>query len=140
MENFDLSRFTEAHRRMFQTALDEIRGGRKRSHWMWYIFPQMRGLGVTAMSQRYAIQSLDEAVAFLNDPYLGGNLRTISEALLLLPTNDPHAVMGYPDDLKLRSCMTLFGLAAGENSVFQKVLDKFYGGVPDDRTLRLLGL
>ena len=140
MENFDLSRFTEAHRRAFQTALDEIRGGRKRSHWMWYIFPQIYGLGVTAMSQRYAIQSLDEATAFLNDPYLGGNLRTISEALLQLPTNDPHAVMGYPDDLKLRSCMTLFGLVAGENPVFQKVLDKYYGGVPDDRTLRLLGL
>ena len=136
MKNFDLSRFTEAHRRMFQTALDEIRGGRKRSHWMWYIFPQIRGLGVSMMCQRYAIQSLDEAVAFLNDPYLGGNLRTISEALLQLPTNDPHAVMGYPDDLKLRSCMTLFGLVAGENPVFQKVLDKYYGGVPDDRTLR----
>jgi uncharacterized protein (DUF1810 family) len=137
--NIDLSRFTEAHRRSYQTALAEIRGGRKRSHWMWYIFPQIHGLGYTSTSRHYAIRSLEEASAFLDDPYLGGNLREICMALLALETDDPRLVFGSPDDLKLRSSMTLFALVSGEDSVFQQVLDKYYGGRPDRLTLDILG-
>lgn len=134
----DLSRFTQAHRRDYETALREIRGGRKQSHWMWYIFPQAVGLGYSSTSQFYGIRSLEEARAFLEDPYLGGHLREISRALLELETNDPRQVFGPPDDWKLRSCMTLFGAVSGEGSLFHRVLDKYFGGRPDNRTLGLL--
>ncbi len=137
---YDLGRFVSAQKRDYLTALEEIRCGRKRSHWMWYIFPQLRGLGMSSTSYFYGIENLDEARAFLDDPYLGGNLREISEALLALGTGDAYSVMGSPDDLKLRSSMTLFSLAAPEEPVFKKVLDKFYRGLPDPATLRLLGL
>ena len=137
---FDLSRFTDAQRRAYPAALREIRSGRKRSHWMWYIFPQLRGLGRSATAEYYAIQSLEEAAAFLRDPYLGGNLREISGALLALAGDDPTAVFGWPDDLKLRSCMTLFAAVSPEDAVFQQVLDKYYGGSPDELTLSLLHL
>lgn len=105
---------------------------------MWYIFPQIYGLGDSSMARRYAIMSLDEARAFLSDPYLGGNLHEISAALLALETNDPGEVFDWPDDLKLRSCMTLFALAAGGDSVFQRVLDKYFGGAQDQKTLEIL--
>ncbi len=107
---------------------------------MWYIFPQLRGLGMSSTSYFYGIESLEEARAFLDDPYLGGNLREISQALLSLDTGDARSVMGSPDDLKLRSSMTLFSLAAPEEPVFKKVLEKFYRGVQDPATLRILGL
>lgn len=136
----DISRFVSAQKRDYLQALSEIKAGHKRSHWMWYIFPQIDGLGYSSMAQFYAIKDLDEAKAFLNDMYLGKNLREISEALLNLECSDPGVVMGYPDDLKLCSSMTLFSLVAEENSVFSKVLDKFYGGKPDRATLRILGL
>jgi uncharacterized protein (DUF1810 family) len=106
---------------------------------MWYIFPQIAGLGYSQMAQYYAIANLDEAKAFLNDDMLGKHLIEISEALLKVESNDAMAVMGYPDDLKLRSSMTLFALADSECEVFQKVLDKFYDGAPDRRTIELLG-
>ena len=133
--SFDLSRFTDAQQRAYPTALREIRSGRKRSHWMWYIFPQLRGLGRSATAEYYAIQSPDEAAAFLRDPYLGGNLREISGALLALEGDNPTAVFGWPDDLKLRSCMTLFAAVSPEDTVFQQVLDKYYGGRPDELTM-----
>ena len=136
----DLSRFVEAQRRDYPTALKEIRNGKKESHWMWYIFPQLRGLGESQTSQRYAVRDLEEARAFLADPYLGGNLREISEALLSLETDDPRAVFGRPDDMKLRSSMTLFALVSEEGSVFHRVLDKYCGGRLDARTLGLLGI
>lgn len=136
----DISRFVSAQKRDYLQALSEIKAGHKRSHWIWYIFPQIDGLGYSSMAQFYAIKDLDEAKAFLNDTYLGKNLREISEALLNLECSDPGVVMGYPDDLKLCSSMTLFSLVAEENSVFSKVLDKFYGGKPDRATLRILGL
>ena len=137
---FDLSRFAEAHRSTYPTALAEIRRGRKESHWMWYIFPQIRGLGRSSTARYYAIQSLDEARAFLDDPYLGGHLTEISEELLSLKTDDPSDVFEWPDDMKLRSCMTLFSLVSEEGSVFHRVLDKFFGGKPDRETLRILGM
>lgn len=133
----DLSRFTSAHQRDFSTALSEIRSGRKRSHWMWYIFPQIDGLGMSPTAQYYSIKNLEEARDFINDPYLGGNLIEISEALLENESDDASYVMGYPDDLKLRSSMTLFR-EVSDNPVFDKVLGKFYGGMPDEYTLRLI--
>ena len=137
---YDLRRFISAQKQDYLTALEEIRRGRKRSHWMWYIFPQLRGLGMSSTSYFYGIESLEEARAFLDDPYLGGNLREISQALLSLDTGDARSVMGSPDDLKHRSSMTLFSLAAPEEPVFKKVLEKFYRGVQDPATLRILGL
>ena len=136
----DLSRFVNAHKQLYQTALEEIKNGYKYSHWMWYIFPQIHGLGRSSTSQYYAIQSLDEARAFLEDPYLGKNLLEISQALLNLDTNNATEVFGRPDDMKLRSSMTLFSLVADADPVFQKVLDKYFDGRKDGRTLRVLGL
>ena len=137
---YDLSRFLEAQKNSYDTALREIRAGRKRSHWMWYIFPQIRGLGYSAMAQHYAIRDLGEAREYVQHPLLGPRLIEISEALLSLDESDPRRVMGSPDDLKLRSCMTLFQCAAPDQPVFGKVLDKFYGGRPDGRTLEILSL
>lgn len=136
--NADLSRFIQAHKESYNTALREIRNGRKDTHWMWYIFPQIHGLGRSSLSEYYAIQSLDEARAFLQDPYLGGNLTEISHALLALDEDNPTAVFGWPDDVKLRSCMTLFASISEDGSVFHQVLDKYYGGRMDTRTLDIL--
>ena len=105
---------------------------------MWYIFPQIIGLGRTGISREYAIKSLEEAKAYMEEPYLRGNMIKISEALLSLATNDPHRVMGSPDDLKLRSSMTLFSLAVPGEEVFQRVLDKYYYGKLDERTIEIL--
>ena len=134
----DLSRFHEAHRLSYAAALEEIRGGRKRTHWMWYIFPQIRGLGRSPTAEYYAIRDRAEAEAFLRDPVLGGHLTEISLALLDLEDNDAAMVFDFPDNLKLRSSMTLFAAVAGESSVFQRVLDKFFFGEPDARTLCFL--
>ena len=134
-----LERFVKAQAYDYDTALREIRGGRKRSHWMWYIFPQLQGLGFSSTAQYYGIRDLEEAKDYMEHPVLGARLVEISEALLTLETSDPSAVMGYPDDLKLRSCMTLFELAAPEQTVFARVLEKYYAGRRDRRTLELLG-
>lgn len=140
MAEFDLKRFADAQKGDYEIAREEIRKGKKRSHWMWYIFPQIRGLGRSSMAYRYGIESLDEARAYLADPVLGGNLREISGILLELETNDAYRVFGSPDDMKLRSSMTLFALVSEEGSVFHGVLDKFFGGRMDSRTLQMLGL
>ena len=134
----DLQRFIEAQKQDFDLALEEIRRGCKRSHWMWYIFPQIRGLWVSSMSAYYGIQNLKEAEDFLKDPYLGENLRTICQALLELDTDDPHQVLGSPDNLKLLSSMTLFEAAEGKGGVFTKVIEKYYGGRRDQKTIALL--
>ena len=134
-----LERFLPAHRRDYPDALREIRGGRKRSHWMWYIFPQLRGLGYSSTADYYGIRDGAEARAFLADPYLGASLREISQALLELPGDDAYAVFGYPDHLKLCSCMTLFAAVSEPGSVFRRVLEKYFQGQPDRRTLELLG-
>lgn len=137
--NYDLDRFRRAQRGEYEEALAEIKRGRKNGHWMWYIFPQLSGLGMSATSLYYGIRGLDEAKAYLADPVLGERLREISSALLEIPTNNAREVFWYPDDLKLRSCMTLFTAADPENEIFQKVLDKFFDGKPDELTLEKLG-
>lgn len=134
----NLIRFEDAHIRYYQTALKEIRNGRKESHWMWFIFPQIKGLGRSYTSQHYAIESLDEAKAFLNHPCLGKNLLEITNVLLLLDSNNATEIFGKPDDMKLKSCMTLFAIASEEQSVFDKVISKFYNGKYDNRTINLL--
>ena len=134
----NLKRFTEAQYRDYEQALKEIKNGRKESHWIWYIFPQLRGLGRSYMSDYYGIRDLEEAKAFLQDPYLGKNLKEISEALLNLDNDNATRIMGRPDDMKLKSSMTLFACADPENTVFEKVLEKFYNGHKDGRTLKML--
>ena len=136
--SYNLERFHRAQESSYPTALAEIRAGRKSSHWMWYIFPQLEGLGFSSAAQYYGIRGLEEAKAYMAHPVLGSRLKEISEALLGLDTCDPSAVMGYPDDLKLRSCMTLFELAAPEQPVFGRVLEKYYAGRRDGRTLELI--
>ena len=136
MQNLD--RFLKAQASSYDTALREICAGQKRSHWIWYIFPQIQGLGFSSTAQYYAISDIDEARAYLEEPTLRERLLEISNALLSLDSNDPTRVMGYPDDLKLRSSMTLFAEAEPECEVFQKVLDKYYGGRKDPRTLEIL--
>ena len=133
-----LERFYAAQKDSYGQALKEIKNGRKRSHWMWYIFPQIAGLGMSSTAQYYAITDLQEAKKYMADNVHGGRLLEISGALLDLETVDAHEVFGYPDDMKLRSSMTLFSAAAPEQEVFQKVLDKYFGGKQDERTLQLL--
>ena len=133
-----LERFIEPQEQDYEQALKEIRNGRKVSHWIWYIFPQLRGLGKSYMSDYYGIRDLDEAKAFLQDPYLGKHLQKISEALLNLDNDNETQIMGRPDDMKLKSSMTLFACADPENAVFEKVLEKFYNGHKDGRTLKML--
>ena len=134
----NLERFISAQKEDYEIALTEIKAGRKRSHWMWYIFPQIHGLGYSAISQRYAIQSAEEAKEYMKNKVLREHLLEISEALITLDTSDATAVMGFPDDLKLRSCMTLFAQITPEYEVFQKVLEKYYGGVKDPKTMEVL--
>lgn len=136
-QNYDLSRFLTAQERIYETALNEIRGGRKRSHWIWYIFPQIRGLGHSRISEHYAIADLEEARAYLHNITLRSRLIEISGALLT-QSGDLHSIMGSPDDLKVRSCMTLFHCADPTIAVFQQVLDRFCGGIPDQNTLDIL--
>jgi len=136
----ELTRFKEAQAKDYETALAEIKNGRKRSHWMWYIFPQIAGLGMTETSRYYAIRDIAEATAYLMDEELGVRLTNICKALLALETNDARAVFGSPDDLKLKSSMTLFDAVPATFPVFGQVLDKFYNGQRDSRTLNLLGI
>ena len=135
----DLGRFLEAQSGDYQTALAEVRAGRKRSHWMWYIFPQIGGLGLSSMSRRYAIGSLGEARAYLAHPVLGPRLVEIAEAALAVEGRSARDIFGSPDDMKLRSCATLFARAAPAGSVFARLLDRYFDGTPDARTLELLG-
>ena len=135
---YDLSRFLNAQKRDYAQALYEIRSGRKRSHWMWYIFPQIQGLGVSSTAQFYAIQDLDEAKDYLAHPVLGARLKEISSALLELEGLSASDIFGYPDDLKLCSSMTLFHLADLECKIFQNVIDKYYDGRPDSRTVDIV--
>ena len=135
---YDLDRFKKAQAEDYATALEEIKRGRKESHWIWYIFPQLKELGFSSTAKYYGIDGIDEAKAYMADAELRRNLLEITNALLRQPETDIRRVMGYPDDLKLRSSMTLFEAAAPDQSVFGEVLDKFYGGERDDATLNLL--
>ena len=134
----DLTRFREAQDRDYASALAEVKEGCKRSHWMWYIFPQIAGLGSTDTSKHYAIKNLQEATDYLMDQELGYRLTEICKALLALDTDDAHYIFGSPDDLKLRSCMTLFDAVPATFPVFAQVLDKFYNGERDQQTLQRL--
>ena len=134
---YDLERFLTAQEHDYEIALREVQEGFKRSHWMWYIFPQIRGLGHSETAQFYAIQNAEETKAYLAHPVLGKRLQEISIALLGLSTSDPQAVFGYTDSLKLRSCMTLF-YQVSRYFVFDRVLKKFFGGELDQNTLSIL--
>lgn len=135
---YDLNRFITAQKGSYAVALKEIKAGYKRSHWMWYIFPQIAGLGHSWMAKQYEIVNLDEAKAYMENDYLRNNLIEISQALLDCGNDDIGDIMGFPDNLKLCSCMTLFELAAPEEKVFGEVLDKFFDGQRDKRTLELV--
>ena len=135
---FDLERFTAAQAGVYLTALAEVRSGRKASHWMWFVFPQLAGLGGSPMAQRYAIGDLAEAQAYLDHPVLGPRLREISRAAIDGGETSARRLFGSPDDLKLRSSMTLFATAAPNEPVFAAVLDRFFDGAPDPLTLDLL--
>jgi uncharacterized protein (DUF1810 family) len=132
-----LNRFVEAQASSYQTALSEIKAGRKRSHWMWFIFPQIQGLGLSETARFYALADAREAKDYLAHPVLGARLLEICHALLKLAATDAHTIFGSPDDLKLKSSMTLFA-SLGSSPVFQQVLDEFYGGAQDDKTRRIL--
>jgi len=135
----DLARFVRAQERDYARALAELRSGRKRSHWMWYVFPQYDGLGSSATSKRFAIKSLEEARAYLRHPVLGPRLGECAQALLDLEGRSAFEILGSPDDLKLRSCATLFASVSAPGSVFERLLGKYFQGEPDERTLRLIG-
>ena len=134
----NLKRFESEHENNYNNALSEVRNGRKISHWMWYIFPQAYGLGHSYTANYYGIRCIDEAKAYLADPILGPHLVEISEALMELEDKDAEKIFGFPDDLKLRSCMTLFAAVSDENSVFQQVLDAYYHGEKDERTIEFI--
>jgi uncharacterized protein (DUF1810 family) len=135
---YNLSRFVEAQVESYDQALSEIRRGRKQSHWMWYIFPQIDGLGFSATSRRYSIKSLDEAKAYLCHPVLGPRLIECAEAALGVEGRSAYEIFGSPDDMKLRSCATLFASVSSPGSVFEKLLGKFFQDEQDNKTLRLL--
>lgn len=139
-QTYNLDRFVSAQENDFETALAEIRNGRKRSHWMWYIFPQVQGLGFSETSRYYAIRDLLEAEEFINHEVLGSRLLRISNELLQLEEKDANEIFGSPDDMKLKSSMTLFSSLDEADPVFTLVLDKFFGGSKDEKTLRLLGV
>jgi uncharacterized protein (DUF1810 family) len=136
--HYNLDRFINAQEHSYDKALQEIKKGKKTSHWMWYIFPQLAGLGNSEFSKTYAIKNLDEARAYLKHPVLGPRLLEITTAVLKLHNLSAHAVFGSPDDLKLRSCTTLFSLVSDRNAPFSAVLQKYFKGFPCARTLDLL--
>ena len=138
-EPHDLQRFVDAQHDTYEDALAEIRGGRKRSHWMWFVFPQLEGLGTSGMAQRYAIRDLAEAAAYLRHPVLGPRLVQIAQAALDVDARSARELFGPPDDLKLRSSATLFARVSPPGSVFHRLLDRYFDGSPDPRTLALLG-
>ena len=134
----DLTRYLKAQERTHQAALRELKNGYKSSHWSWWEIPQIIGLGTTSTSRDYAIKDLSEAKDYLANVVLRTHLLELCDALLSLESNDAEMIMGYPDDLKLRSCMTLFLAAEPDCGTFQAVLNKFFGGQPDEQTLKIL--
>jgi uncharacterized protein (DUF1810 family) len=135
---FNLTRFVKAQEGSYAAAIAELRAGEKQSHWMWFIFPQVAGLGNSSMAQRYAIQSRAEAVAYLAHPILGPRLRECAEALRSVDGRSAEQIMGYPDDIKLKSSLTLFGEVSPPGSIFECLLEKYYEGSRDSKTLDFL--
>jgi len=136
---YDLHRFVHAQVGAYERALAELQSGQKRTHWMWYIFPQLDGLGYSATAKRYAIKSVEEAAAYLAHPILGPRLQQCAEAVLRIEGRSATTIFGSPDDWKLRSCATLFALVSPPGSLFDRLLDTYYGGERDAKTLQLLG-
>ncbi len=135
---FDLQRFVDAQARVYHTVLDELRDGRKRTHWIWFVFPQIAGLGSSPTAARYAIGSIDEARAYLDHEVLGSRLRECARLLTEVEGRSITQIVGSPDDLKVRSSMTLFARATTENGDFVAVLDQYYGGEEDPQTVARL--
>jgi uncharacterized protein (DUF1810 family) len=135
---YDLQRFVDAQQDHYDQVLKELRSGRKRTHWMWFIFPQLQGLGHSAMAQRYAISGRDEAAAYLQHPILGPRLRTCTEAMLEHRGDSARQILGSPDDLKFHSCMTLFAHTAPEPALFAQALQAFFDGQADPASLERL--
>jgi uncharacterized protein (DUF1810 family) len=135
---FDLARFVQAQERDYADAISEIRSGRKRSHWMWYIFPQFEGLGFSATSRQYSIKSVAEAEAYLRHPVLGPRLLECAQAAVAIEGRSALDVFGSPDDMKLRSSATLFASVSPAGSVFEQLLERYFAGQPDEKTRRLL--
>jgi uncharacterized protein (DUF1810 family) len=141
MTDPDLIRFLDAQVHIFGQVIDELTNGRKQTHWMWFVFPQLAGLGRSAMAQRYAIKDLDQAKRYLADPILGAGLRQVVKIIAGHHEKSAYDILGSPDDLKFRSCLTLFREAASDPSdraLFTQALDQFYEGQPDASTLALL--
>jgi len=136
---YHLDRFIDAQQTVYEQALAEIRGGRKQSHWMWFVFPQFDGLGFSETSRRYAVKSLDEATAYLAHPVLGPRLLECAEAVLGLDGRSAADIFGSPDDMKLHSSATLFAHVSPDGSVFHRLLDKYFQGLPDETTISLVG-
>lgn len=137
-DDAELSRFVTAQEPVYDSVVAELRAGRKRSHWMWFVFPQIAGLGRTATAQRFAITSLDEARAYLEHPVLGPRLRECTALVVAVDGTSAEQIFGYPDYLKFRSSMTLFARATDDNAEFVAALEKFYDGQQDTRTVELL--
>ncbi|WP_444943154.1 DUF1810 domain-containing protein [Microbulbifer sp. ZKSA006] len=137
-QSFHLERFVTAQEGSYERALSELHGGHKHSHWMWYIFPQVSGLGHSATSEHFAIKTLDEARAYLEHPLLGPRLKACCEVLLQLKGDSAYQIFGSPDDMKLKSSMTLFSIADPSNKLFAQVLEKYYEGKKDLRTFEIL--
>ena len=135
---YDLNRFVRAQQAHYEQALSEIKSGQKRSHWMWYIFPQFDGLAFSSTSKRYSIKSADEARAYLDHPVLGRRLQECAEALICIEGRSVAEIFGSPDDLKLRSCATLFACIQPPGSVFERLIEKYYRGARDSKTQQLL--
>ncbi len=135
---FDLRRFVDAQDRAYDTALEELRGGRKRSHWIWFVFPQLQALGRSQTAIRYGISSLDEATAYLDHPVLGPRLRECARVVAGIQGSSADDIFGWPDNLKVRSSMTLFCRATADNADFRAVLDHLYDGVEDELTIEQL--
>ena len=137
-DHYDLARFTSAQESVYNTALSELRCGQKRTHWMWFIFPQIDGLGHSATAKHYAIKNAEEARQYLNHPILGARLLECSKTVFAIEDRSISAIFGFPDDLKLKSSMTLFSHVTDPDSVFDQVLDKYFNGKRDTKTLELL--
>jgi uncharacterized protein (DUF1810 family) len=137
-DSHNLQRFVDAQENTYQQALSELRRGKKQTHWIWYIFPQVAGLGSSSMAERYAIKSSAEAVAYAEHDILGARLRECTQALLAHEGRDIDDIMGFPDNLKLKSSMTLFAAISPPGSIFETVLDQFFGGQSDEKTVSFL--
>ena len=139
MKSQNIERFIEAQEGIYQAALEEVKSGKKQSHWMWFIFPQIQGLGYSSMAIYYGIRNMEEAIEYLQHPILGSQLIEISTAILDGKETNPLELLGFPDNLKLKSSMTLFSQVPDAPEVFKQVLERFFGGEVDEKTMDILG-